>query len=158
MHHWRVDGNLMAVVERENSSPPRSLPIACQSRRDSIWHPSDCKLILSLSGYCQPTAYCYSCHFLVVWHNHLSACNSYAELVVWFFLFTQTRWDFHVCTGSYMYIYADFSFTKILLLASGFPSAYQPPIPSVIHEPSAWARAVSDVCQTGPHLSLPFVF
>lgn len=35
------------------------------------------------------------------------------------------------------------------------PAACQPPAPSVIHEPSARASAVSDVCQTGPHLSPP---
>lgn len=36
---------------------------------------------------------------------------------------------------------------------SVFSCCRRPPVPSVIHEPSAWASAVSDVCQTGPHLS-----
>lgn len=33
------------------------------------------------------------------------------------------------------------------------PSASRPPAPSVIHEPSGWPSAVSDVCQIEPHLS-----
>lgn len=40
---------------------------------------------------------------------------------------------------------------------SGFPPACRPPVPSVIHEPSARAIAVSDVCQTGPRLSPLFI-
>lgn len=79
VHHSRVDGNLMGVAERENSSLLLSLPIAHPSSKDSIRQPSDCELILSLSVYCQPTAYYYCCHFLVTWHDNLSVyCSNVA--------------------------------------------------------------------------------
>lgn len=91
VHHSRVDGNLMAVVERENSSLPLYLPIVHQPSGDSIRQPFDCELILSLSGYCELTAYCYCCHFSIVSHDKLSACCSCATEEV----FSEHRSWFH---------------------------------------------------------------
>lgn len=73
VHHSRVDGNVMAVAERENSSLPLYLPIVHQPSRDSIRQPSDCKLVFPLTGYCQLAAYCYCCHFSVVSYDNISA-------------------------------------------------------------------------------------
>lgn len=69
----------------------------------------------------------------------------------------------HACSHACVQIYGDpffFSNTHTHKQAhcgsdSVFPSACRPPVPLVIHEPSAWTSAVSDVCQTGPHLSPP---
>lgn len=91
VHHSRVDGNLMAVVERENSSLPLYLPIVHQASGDSIRQPFDCELILSLSGYCGLTAHCYCCHFSVASHDKLSACRSCAAEEV----FSEHRCWFH---------------------------------------------------------------
>lgn len=163
VHLSRVDCNLMAVAEREKSSLPLYLPIVCQSSRDSIRQPPDCELILSLSGYCQPTAYCYCCHFSVVWHENLPAYCSYAEpelytvcvlLLILFFLIDKKRLP-GMCTHRSMWTLFFDTHTVAWLC---FSIACRPPVPSVIHEPSAWASAVSDVCQTGPHLSPLFIF
>lgn len=95
--------------------------------------------------------------------DNLSAYHSYTELkylpyvfCYWFHLYLAHK----ICSHIYrsMYTLVLLSQTHSLLPGSFFPSACRPTLPSVIHEPSAWASAVSDVCQTGPHLSPLFVF
>lgn len=129
LHHSRVDGNLMAVVERENSSLPLSLPIVHQSSRDSIRQPSDCKLILSLSGHCQRTAYCYCCHFSIVWHDNLSAYLTHVEpevftvcalLLILFFSQTRRNLYVHKCSHTHKDLCRSSFSTLTLFLALFF--------------------------------------
>lgn len=170
VHHSRVDGNVMAVVERENSSLPLYLPIVCQPGRDSIRQPSDCELVLPLTGCCQPAAYCYCCHFSVVSYDSISAYWNYATTEVFtkcalllISSFSQTRRVSHICAHVFTHMHTElwrpsFFFSHTIHCGSVFPSACRALVPSVIHEPSAWASAVSDVCQIGPHLSPLFIF
>lgn len=149
----------MAVVERENSSLPLYLPIVHQPSGDSIRQPFDCELILSLSGYYELTAYCYCCHFSVVSHDKLSACCScaaeevFSELRCWFHLSCRREDTMYVHTRACSSTATLFSHPRTHRWWLCFSCCRRPPVPSVIHEPSAWASAVSDVCQTGPHLS-----
>lgn len=115
VHHSRVDGNVMAVVERENSSLPLYHPIVCQPGRDSIRQPSDCELVLPLTGYCQPAAYCYCCHFSVVSYDSISAYWNYAKTEVFtkcalllISSFSQTRRrDSHVCAHVFTHMHTE---------------------------------------------------
>lgn len=105
VHHSGVDGNVMAVVERESSSLPLYPPIVHQPSRDSIRQPSDCELVLPLTGYCQPAPYCYCCHFSVVSHD--GKCAHWNDAKTDMFtkcalqlisFFSHTRRDSYICT------------------------------------------------------------
>lgn len=104
----------MAVVERENSSLPLYLPIVCQPGRDSIRQPSDCELVLPLTGCCQPAAYCYCCHFSVVSYDSISAYWNYATTEVFtkcalllISSFSQTRRVSHICAHVFTHMHTE---------------------------------------------------
>lgn len=166
VHHSGVDGNVMAVVERENSSLPLYPPIVHHPSRDSIRQPSDCELVLPLTGYCQPAPYYYCCHFLVVSHDAKRVHWNDAKTDMFtkcalrlISSFSQKKLMYMHCVRTHAYRALKTLFSSIHIhCGSVFPSACRAPVPSVIHEPSAWASAVSDVCQIGPHLSPLFIF
>lgn len=102
----------MAVVERENSSLALYLPIVRQPSGDSIRQPSDCKLILSLSGYCPPTLYCYRCHFSVVSYDNLptaetEAFTEWPLLSIFIFLAEKRRHPCTVCAHMFPHMRTD---------------------------------------------------
>lgn len=70
----------------------------------------------------------------------------------------QTSMYVHTCLRTSVQSYGDPLFFTHRQCGSVSPSACRAPVPSVIHEPSAWASAVSDVCQIGPHQPPLFTF
>lgn len=72
LHHSGVDGNVIAGAERQNFHsifPLFANQAGIRSDRPPHATPaplSNCELILPLTEYYQPAAYCYRCHFSVV--------------------------------------------------------------------------------------------
>lgn len=145
-----------------NCSPPLYHPSVCRSSRDSpLW-------LQSTSIHWQDIAN----RLPIVNCHHYSAMSRLPPPIMpevftkWTLLlislFSQTGRDsLCICTCTCrqcsVKCFGDPPPARILH-SSALPSGCWAPVPSVIHEPSAPASAVSDVCQLGPHLSPLFNF
>lgn len=163
----RTNGRSMhrsIVYSCRNCSPSLYHPSVCRSSRDSIQQPSDCKPPL-LAGRILPTS-CLLLTAVTTWHCWACLLHLYQK----FLLSEHCYWfpPFRKRLLVYFHMHLQRMLGEVLwgpslppahiLCSAALPSGCWASVPSVIHEPSAWATAVSDVCQIGPHLSPLFNF
>lgn len=144
----------MVFVEREHSSLPLPCPIVEQSSGDSIrqplWLQAHALSVRTVPAQCILYQLDHATWQSVCLCHGRPARSAYCTLLSTDRIDHTNVHTVYIHLWTYVWVFGDTQ-----LPGSVFSSACRPLVLSVIHEPSAWASAVSDVCQTGPHLSHP---